>query len=223
MTPGEVRIWRAIVPAEAHPSQSLVSLVAEDEVERAGRFRFDADRGRFLYAHAMVRDVLSRVLDRPAAQIRFETGSHGKPFLTEGPRFNLSHSGERVLLAISDLEVGVDVESVRAKPDLMGVANRFFSSREIAELQALPEALRTQAFFRCWARKEAYIKGLGFGLAQQLNRFSVSSGAGDPELVGGEPGWSVREVDAGTEYAAAVAAQAPEFEVYMADWTPRID
>ena len=96
-------------------------------------------------------------------------------------RFNLAHSHELALYAFTrGREIGVDIEYLRALPDADQIADRFFSARENATLQALPASQRRQAFFNCWTRKEAYIKAIGKGLSQPLDQFEVSLAPGDP-------------------------------------------
>jgi 4'-phosphopantetheinyl transferase len=80
--------------------------------------------------------------------------------------FNLSHSGKWALIAVSEgAEVGVDVENVRRPDDLPAVARRLFSTGEQEALNRLTEEKYAQAFYRCWTRKEAVLKALGFGLS----------------------------------------------------------
>src|SRR6185436_5816324 len=91
-----------------------IELLDEAERMRAERFVFERDRRRFVTAHAWVRVVLGRCLDCRPETVRFETGPRGKPHLADTAvdlRFNLSHAGERALLAVTrGLEVGVDIE-----------------------------------------------------------------------------------------------------------------
>jgi 4'-phosphopantetheinyl transferase len=97
----------------------------------------------------------------------FGYGEKRKAFLKslQGPdsvEFNLSHSGSRAWLAFArGREVGVDVEQIRNTLDYEVLALRFFSPAEQKELTALGAAEKCRGFFRCWTRKEAYIKALG--------------------------------------------------------------
>jgi 4'-phosphopantetheinyl transferase len=101
-------------------------------------------------------------------------GPHGKPALdgTSTPvdlRFNLAHSGRLALYAVAlQVEVGIDVERVRAGVDFLGIAARFFSLREAAGLCRLSPELRTPAFVALWTRKEAAVKATGEGLSDRL-------------------------------------------------------
>lgn len=99
---------------------------------------------------------------------------HGKPFFPALPGFcfNLSHSGERVLCAVSPSPVGCDIELSR-RVDL-AIARRFFHPDERAWLLSLPEAEREAAFFRLWTCKESFVKALGLGLSLPLDSFAVS-------------------------------------------------
>jgi hypothetical protein len=95
----------------------------------------------------------------------------GKPFLRAGQlEFNLSHSGPSALLAIAREPVGVDLELIDAGADLEGVVEQFFSP---AERGSLPEGTgesRTDAIYRIWVRKEAYLKARGKDLGADLPR-----------------------------------------------------
>src|SRR4029077_13081267 len=110
----------------------------------------------------------------------------GKPALSDesgsnGVKFNASHSDGRLLVAIArGREVGIDVERRRPVADWRGLAGRYFAAAEVAALDRLDEADREQAFFRCWTRKEAYIKAHGLGMSLPLDQFAVSVAAGEP-------------------------------------------
>jgi 4'-phosphopantetheinyl transferase len=87
------------------------------------------------------------------------------PSSSEGPlEFNVSHSGSIAMLAFSrGRAVGVDVEALRDNFDHEAIARRFFSAEERRQFTDLPPAERYHCFFRCWTRKEAYIKAHGAG------------------------------------------------------------
>lgn len=218
--PGEVRVWRAELDSFASARARLAGVLSTDERERAERFRAPADRERYVVAHGLLRVLLGRCLEDDPARLRFRSGAHGKPALeaeweSAGIRFNISHSGGLALIALArGADVGIDVERVQAGRGEMAIAERFFAPEEVAALRALPEARRRAAFYACWTRKEAIIKGLGDGLTCRLDTFRVSVdpeqrtglllAADDPRLAGG---WSLRSLEAGAGYAAALAAR----------------
>jgi 4'-phosphopantetheinyl transferase len=194
-------------------------LLSADEGERASRFHFERDRRRFTASRALLRIVLGAYLHSAPESLRFRYSDQGKPaldgeHLKGGLMFNVSHSGGVALFAITrGREIGVDVERVRRSSDLEAIARRFFSACEQMQLAALEPEQRGEAFFRCWTRKEAYIKARGEGLSMPLDQFDVSIGVGDQNaLLATRPDpaeahrWSVRDVPTDPDYAAAVAA-----------------
>jgi len=128
-------------------------------------------------------------------------------------RFNSSHSGALALVAVTlDCELGVDIEQFRPMPDLQEIAARFFCAGEEAELMSVAPALREPAFFRCWTRKEAYIKAIGDGLSAPLDGFAVTLKAGAPARMiqlGGDAtaaaAWTLHDLEIQSGYAAALA------------------
>src|SRR5208337_4791824 len=137
------------------------------------------DRDHFVVCRAVLRQILGGYLGKVPQNILFETLPHGKLSLapaTEIPplRFNLSHSYGFALYAFcSEHEVGIDVEKFRPEVDFTGIES-YFSIKERAELDALPQELRPEAFFLCWTRKEAYVKARGDGLHTPLAGFDVT-------------------------------------------------
>jgi 4'-phosphopantetheinyl transferase len=196
-----VHVWRIDLARPEEDVARLAATLAADERARAQRFHFEVHRRRFTVARAGLRAVLGRYLRCPAADVRFRYGNHGKPALAGEAgdlRFNLSHSADGALVAVTlGADLGVDLEQLRALTDLEGLARRFFAAGEVTDLLAVPAAERGAAFFRCWTRKEAYIKAVGLGLACPLDRFRVSL----------EPGAGTRlmEIDGSAAAAAAWA------------------
>lgn len=105
--------------------------------------------------------------------IVFTYGEKGKPMLRDSVDmfFNISHSGDWVVCAVSDKEVGLDIELI--KDAKMKVANRFFSPSEIEVLDSLDGEAQNVQFFTLWTAKESYLKYLGTGLTKALNSFDV--------------------------------------------------
>ena len=181
LDPGGVDVWAASL--DDLPENSLRVLLSADERERGERFHFERDRRRFVAARGLLRLLLGRYLDVDPAGLRFGYGPRGKPSLAgcEELRFNLSHSGGLTLLAVTrDCEVGVDIEQERPVPESEDIARHYFSAREGAELRSLGADEREAAFFRCWTRKEAFIKATGDGLSRPLDTFDVTLASGKP-------------------------------------------
>jgi 4'-phosphopantetheinyl transferase len=162
---------------------------------------------RSLVGHVALRLLLGGLTGSAPEALRFERrcghcggSGHGKPHLAgrSDLDFSLSHSGELVLIAVaSGRRVGADVERLRARTDVLAIASGSLSGRERRAVEAgRTDAARREAFFRCWTRKEAYLKGLGAGLAGGLDT--------DPDEA---PGWQVRSLPVEAGYAAAVAAE----------------
>ena len=102
----------------------------------------------------------------------------GKPYITgiEGLHFNISHSGDHVVAAFCDREVGIDIE--RHGRGGMAIAARFFHASEVAALLSVDEASRALLFADYWAIKESFLKYLGTGLRRPLSTFRVELAPG---------------------------------------------
>lgn len=216
----EIHVWRALLDEDPDPA-ALETVLSDDELERAGRFRFERDRRRFAAARRALRRILAGYLGEAPQRLRFAQSEHGKPLLAwpqgSGVRFNVSHSDALALCAVSrDREVGVDVEALRPLPDAEALAQRFFSPAERVHLGRQSPERRLEAFFCCWTRKEAYLKALGCGLLKALDSFEVSVAPDDVEgrlRVPAEPAeesrWSLLSLDLGPGFVAALAGEGP--------------
>lgn len=174
ITPGEVRLWWTSVEESAPFVGSLQALLDEEDLERAARFRVEAARRRFVTARAMLRLILSRFTGVAPEHLTFVFGEHGKPRLeTDGPCFNLAHSGDTVVVAVAGDHVGVDIEELRVLPNADRLARRICTPQELETLLSLPEPSRNDALLRLWTAKEAVLKALGSGIAGGMRSVEV--------------------------------------------------
>jgi 4'-phosphopantetheinyl transferase len=188
------------------------ALLDGSERDRAVRFRFDADRLRFIARRALVRTVLGAAVGVDPAAVRVDTTCrrcgdprHGKPRLVGGgPDFSASSSDRVVVVAVADrCEVGVDVEAL-ARCQRSELAATVCSEAEQALLAA-----GGLEFCRLWVRKEAVVKLSGAGLVQPLEEVDVASaGAWAEEPVRVAEAW-IRDVEAPAGYAIALATDVP--------------
>jgi len=180
ISPNEVHVWHFCQEETNSQIETLKDILSPDELGRSQKFHFEKDRKRFILFRAMLRRILSSYLGKNPQQVQFNYTSFGKPFLAidsenDNISFNLSHSGEIALYAITrNQKIGIDVEQVRDHTDVMAIAKRFFSPGEIGQMEKANEKNRTQLFFRYWVRKEAFVKALGKGVSFPMERLDVS-------------------------------------------------
>ncbi len=123
-----------------------------------------------------LREILADYVQIPAAELVFERGEFGKPTLRDFPEwhFNVSHSGEKMLLAIShDMPVGIDVEQIKPRRSLADLVKKCFAPSEQTYWFNLPENEKLTVFYDFWTRKESVVKGIGRGIALGLNRCEI--------------------------------------------------
>ena len=171
----------------------------------------------------MLRKILGRYLEIAPEKLIFSYGSHGKPKIENSPfNFNLSNSGDLALCAIAyEKEIGIDIEYLlRELKDAEAIAKRFFSSKESAEFLSLPLEERQLAFFRCWTRKEAYIKAIGDGLSYSLSNFDVTltpnteakllNVVTNPSEV---DRWTLKELNPAKDYIGAIIVEGQDWQL----------
>jgi len=144
------------------------SRLSADELARLGRYRHPRERQRFLSGRLQLRQILARYMNCGAASIRFGYNQKGKP-LIKAPRmdiqFNLSHSADIALLAISrGMSVGIDLEPIRIRQSYRRMAQRVFGPQTLMHLEGLDEAAFAEAFLNQWTLFEARVKALGAGV-----------------------------------------------------------
>lgn len=153
--------------------RSLYAAASEERRQKTDRYRFLKDRMLSLGAEGLLLYALQKAgLGFEAVSYRY--GEHQKPYLSgaDGFFFNLSHAGEYAMLAVSDAEVGCDVEQIR--PVDLGLFAHVLTADEHSVLTAAPKEERDALFFRYWVLKESCMKALGKGLSLDPKSFSLT-------------------------------------------------
>lgn len=218
--PGEEGVFFELASLDRPEAERkrLFAHLSPDELLRGDRLLDPVRRERFLAGRGILRELLGGVTGEEAREIGFLSGEHVKPSLQLTSAavpigFNASHSGSCLLVGVVfGCEVGVDLEELRPDLDFAPMARRYFSPREQQELFSLPYQEQLPAFYRCWTRKEAYLKGIGTGFSQPSTCFDVSLLPGEkpallahcitPEDVGL---WRLHDLPVQPGYCAAIA------------------
>lgn len=220
----EVHVWCASLICAREQVAKFDRILAPDEQARARRFYLTRDRDRFVTARATLRCILSQYLFLRPQDVQFRFGPKGKPMLSPAGNpsaleFNLSHSGDRTLVAVADgFSVGIDIEQIRPEVATAQLVAHICTAAERGALVALPESQRVAAFFRCWTSKEACIKASGGGLSVPFRDFEVSIDPTEPLKLlrhyrEGESLLSLHDLIPEAGFAAALATSRPSVRI----------
>ncbi|PPQ15469.1 hypothetical protein CV770_31380 [Bradyrhizobium sp. AC87j1] len=232
-------MWTTLQPADVAPALALgdvhLWLVELDRVCDAGRLlpvlsdaermiaawhRGDERRGRYIVAHAALRQVLQAYVHVRAADLVFATGPFGKPHAvlprsTLPIHFSLSHGGSRCLIGVArGGEVGVDIEPIDRHGDIGSMAIAAHSPSEHARWRAQSPCVRRSSLLRTWTCKEAVLKASGAGLSISPHRCEIEwSRAQVPRLASLDgqtmPEWTLEELEPDPTLVGAWSAQVP--------------
>ena len=219
-----VHIWEAPILVSDERAKGLINLLSPDERNRAEQFRFKVDRNKFIAAKSFLRTTLGYYLQMPPKDLEFLSSPYGKPLLVSRngkPQyaFNLSHSNNLVLMAISSgVELGIDVEYVQPIFETDQIVSRYFGENEIELYLKAPEVDRKDLFFWLWTRKEAFIKAIGKGLSLPLNEFDISNLLDGNKLEfkdnnGVASSWYFYTLDTSAGYKAALVVKSRDVNV----------
>ncbi len=221
-----IDVWRVKLNLDDFDMNVLKCILSDDEQNRANSYKFFQPRKLFILARVRLRQILSLYTDLLPERLVFSYSPQGKPNLVNSGgngniTFNMSHSGEISVYAVSlNRNIGIDIEKPDKKVDFESLAKKYFSSGEYETIMELPEGEKQKAFYRCWTRKEAYIKGKGTGIAQLLDKVAVSCAPGEPAgLLSNrqEPEdvqkWSIEDLKEEAPYIGALAYEGKGAEI----------
>lgn len=223
-TAPEVHVWAVWLEAPAAINSAYRALLSPPEIAKADKFLVEHLRRSYEVSQGALRFLLACYLKCRPHDISFQFGGRNKPALCGDSkiRFNVSHAGGLALYAFAyDCEVGIDVENVRGMRDFAQVASDYFCLEETLELLAIDdEESSIEAFYRCWTRKEAYVKAVGDGLRVPLDQFQVTLSAEEPARfvhIGRDSTaasrWTLEHLEPAPGYVAALAYPGPAREV----------
>lgn len=223
----EVQLWHFKVDEFSKEVESYAKLLSQKETASADSYKFAKDRTIYILARGLLRILSGRYLNEIPENIKFDYGEYGKPdykFQTS-LKFNISHSGNMIVMAFTrNFDIGVDIEKLKDDFDVIDIAQHFFSPDEIQTLEALPEKEQVHGFYRCWTRKEAFIKAKGSGLSFVLTSFSVSLDADRAELLrtdwdtGEKVEWRMFSFEPEEGYLGALSIRANSSNIRQMDW-----
>ena len=221
-----VTVWTIRIEDEVSAIDRHWRVLDQAERTRAGRYRREADRQRFVLARGTLRHLLSNALGMKPEAIVLSSNSYGRLEVRCQPMlsFNTSHAGDWVLHAFSTVgRVGIDVEQLVENWAEYHATATVLAPAEGEWLMSLPESERCAAFTTLWVRKEAYVKALGVGLNRPPHEVCVwpFAPAGLAELAS-EGAFGPRQeqvsfcpIELGEGYAACVAFLGPAPKVHI--------
>lgn len=212
---GEVRVWCVGLDDPPWPLAELWGVLSPAERRRASAFHGSELQRRFVVRRGALRLVVAACAGADAAALTLRRGRHGKPALAVPPDravcFNAAHTDGVALYAVAGRPVGVDVEAVRHLPDARAVAELCCSARERRELAAYAGAELDAALLHAWTQKEAYLKGVGAGLASAPANVEVTVDPSEPPRLRAPgdgrpaPPWSLAAVPVPPGHTAVLA------------------
>jgi len=208
LAPGQINVYSLTLAISNEEEAAKRLLLSQDEKKRADRFLSPLHRKRFIAARSSLRTILSTYLNMPPETLTFVYSAHHKPAIAgSNIQFNLSHSEDLAVIAISAGQmVGIDIEKIIDR-DIEGIAQRFFSPKENTELERLSPEDRMEGFYRLWSRKEALIKAIGKGLSIPLSHFSVSLETTLEKITLEHETWALVSLSLHPGYQTALACQ----------------
>ena len=195
-----------------------------EEKNRYNRYQSQRQREHFLFGRVLLKTILSKYIGCTPVDLKFDIDTRGKPFVssdnTLSLTFNLSHSGNRVVFAVSkNQDLGVDLELIKKDRAILKIAERYFSPSETRELRNLPKASQVKRFYELWTLKESVLKACGYGLSRGLSKIEFSFPTSDKLVMHSAPGngnlthWQSWQIEEYKNYMLAVSVKSLDIKI----------
>jgi 4'-phosphopantetheinyl transferase len=216
--PDEICLWYASLEQLGRDWIKIEKLLSFDEREKSERFIFEKDKKRYVLRHGVLRMILGSCLALQPAHVPLSYEHHGKPVLVGTDlSFNMSESAGYAVYAVTRRRrIGVDIEQIRAFPEMDSIARSLFCKSEYEFLCGRPESQKQRMFFELWARKEAVLKAIGKGLTIPLDTLNVLVNSDESVrqvrldgVWGEERQWTLYDLGQDSGFAIAVAVECP--------------
>jgi 4'-phosphopantetheinyl transferase len=193
------------------------SVLDEDEAGRLRGLRTTELRLAYLVSRLALRSVLAERLNVSTSELTFSRqpcsvcgAAHGKPVLVApgACEFSLSRTSGGILIGVSDVPIGVDIESVADGADAAGDVGHLLHADERQELTGANDPEPGRTVLQLWCRKEAYLKGTGEGLTRPLNTHYLGH-----DRSRRPPGWAIVDGPENNRFVSAIAVNAADAEL----------
>jgi 4'-phosphopantetheinyl transferase len=202
-------IWKIGVSSNISLIDDFLIMLTPDEITRANRFYQLKDRNRFIVSRGALRLILGKYLNQSSSNVEFGIGENSKPYIKSGNplnlQYNLSHSGDGILLAVSNSAIGADIEFINQSFGFNEVLDDNFS---IDEINYINEENSVDRFFRLWTRKEALTKATAQGLDGDLRLIPGLDGTHviQPGIIASNANWLIKTFALNNQYIASIAS-----------------
>lgn len=197
------------------PDRWYKAYLSETRKQEAKNRKSEKDRRLFLAAEVLLNRSLEAVEANVLLPASYTRNPCGKPYLLPPAELyvNWSHSGDFVLCALADREVGVDLQEMHKEPG-EALVKRTLQPEELCFYQSIPPRQRRQVFYQYWTLKESYLKALGTGFRTSLNDFYIEMGKSAPKVIqrAYRRPYSCRLLPMDDEYMAALCVEGEEQE-----------
>lgn len=226
LSKGHIQLWINKISDWKGYLGSITGWLSDDETARLERLKFVESRENFIISKGILRVILALMLKQKPEEVEIRITTKGKPFLSGSEiYFNLSHSENLMVVGLSlQAEIGIDLQKVYPITNHQTILKNFFSVKEEAYLNSLPEESFLDNFFTIWTAKEAYLKGIGEGFQYPSNSFSVipeNSQSGclvlqSDHIVSKETKWTIHslEPEPGYKAAAVIAGEVEKISLH---------
>ena len=221
---GDVHVYRIQISRSLHLLEPFSATLTAEERERGRKYVQLKDRQRFVISRGAQRNILSLYLKISAGQLVFALGDNKKPHLVDkvsgGMHYNITHSGDWILLAVSTVTVGADSEFIDDNFPVSDILNDNFSAGEI---DFITQTQSNERFFLLWTRKEALLKATGQGLDAALALTPSLDGRQlmPNELLGAGQDWQICSFKVAEDYfgSIAIGKQISDFHFFDAKFS----
>jgi 4'-phosphopantetheinyl transferase len=200
-------IYTIYLPNFVELKADLAKFLNSNELDRAERYHKETDRNRFIICRSILKFVLAAHTKLDVKNISFAYDFNKKPYLDTCPSlsFNISHSGDFAVIAISPDKVGIDIEYISEDFAFLSILPDIFDDNEIWSIENAVN--QKHAFYTLWTRKEAFVKALGKGIDDDFKAIPCLDGQHsiDSSILKSTDNWQVCSFDIADHYMAAVA------------------
>lgn len=218
-----VDIWRIMISSNLHLIHAFSQILSSDEHARAFRYHQEKDRQRFLVSRIVLRFLLGKYSNINPEKIEFAIGGNKKPFMQNvaAPvlHYNVSHSGDWIMIAFSDQGIGVDMEIIDEVFSYAEILEQNFSKQEISFITDGNH--QSENFYLLWTRKEALLKATSKGIDSDLPFIPSLDGIHevDMEMIGSDKDFWVSSFKIADNYIGGVAYASGNKKIRFRDIT----